>query len=85
LVVTIITPLAPREPYRAVAVASLRIEKLSIISGSSAFRSPLDAFTPSMTMSGEVMPLNVEIPRIQKSAPSAPGSPERWTAITPAS
>ena len=31
LVVTIITPLAPRVPYIAVAVASFRIEKLSII------------------------------------------------------
>ena len=39
--------------------------------------------TPSRMMRGSVAPLNVEAPRIQKLAPSAPGSPLRCTAITP--
>jgi hypothetical protein len=59
-------------------------EKLSITSGSIAFKSPLEACTPSMIINGLLVPLKVEIPRIQKSAPSAPGSPERCTATTPA-
>ncbi|MNI13416.1 hypothetical protein D3C81_1152050 [compost metagenome] len=84
LVVTIITPLAPRVPYNAVAVASFKMEKLSITSGSNTFKSVADACTPSITINGEVIPLKVEIPLIQKSAPSAPGSPERCTATTPA-
>ena len=37
-----------------------------------------------MTISGAVFVPNVEMPRIQKLAPSAPGSPVRCVAITPA-
>ena len=84
LVATIITPLAPRVPYNAVAVASFRIEKLSITSGSNAFNSVELISTPSMIIKAEVLPLKVDLPRIQKLAPSAPGSPLRCTAITPA-
>ena len=73
LVVTIITPLAPRIPYIAVAVASFRIENPSMTSGSRAFKSVVVDSIPS-----------IETPRIQKLAPSAPGSPLRCTAITPA-
>ena len=73
LVVTIITPLAPRVPYIAVAVASFRIEKLSIISGSRLFKSLELTCTPSRIISGSVTPFMVETPRIQKLAPSAPG------------
>ena len=85
LVVTIITPLAPRIQYIAVAVASFRIENPSITSGSRAFKSVVVDSMPSIMISGEVLALpSVETPRIQKLAPSAPGSPLRCTAITPA-
>ncbi len=53
-------------------------------SGSIAFKSAVDTSTPSTTINGVVEPPKVEIPRIQKLAPSAPGSPLRCTAITPA-
>ena len=83
LVVIIITPLAPRVPYSAVAVASFKIEKLSIASASSEFNSVLLISTPSKIISAPVAPLKVDLPRIQKLAPSAPGSPLRCTAMTP--
>ena len=84
LVVINITPLAPRAPYNAVAVASFRIENPSITSGERAFKSPIDTSTLSIKTSGDVLLAKVEIPRIQKFAPSAPGSPPRCTATTPA-
>ncbi|MNL06245.1 hypothetical protein D3C87_1268770 [compost metagenome] len=61
----------------AVAVASLRMEKLSMTSGASAFKSPDETATPSRMISGLVAPLNVEIPRMKNEEPSAPGWPER--------
>jgi tRNA-binding EMAP/Myf-like protein len=64
LVVIIITPLAPRVPYIAVAVASFKIEKPSMISGSRLSKSPEDISTPSNIISGLVAPFIVEIPRI---------------------
>ena len=73
----IITPLAPRVPYIADAVASFKIEKLSIISGSMAFKSAEVISTPSIIINGEVMPLMVEIPLIKNSALFDPGSPLR--------
>ena len=76
-VVTIITPFAPRVPYIAVAVASFKMENPSITSGSKAFKSAEDTCTPSMIIRGDVASLKVEIPRIQKSDPSAPGRPVR--------
>ena len=78
------TPLAPRAPYSAVAVASFRIENPSITSGERAFKSLIDTSTLSIKTSGDVLLAKVEIPRIQKFAPSAPGSPPRCTATTPA-
>lgn len=62
LVVMIITPFAPLVPYIAVAVASLRMEKPSMISGSMALRSPAEISTPSRMIRGDVTPLMVEIP-----------------------
>ncbi len=78
------TPFAPRAPYKAVAVASFKTEKFSITSEERAFKSPVDASTPSIKIRGEVGPANVDTPRIQKLAPSAPGSPLLCTATTPA-
>ena len=81
---TIITPFAPRVPYIAVAVASFKIEKLSMTSGSKAFKSLELISTPSNTIKTPVASPKVDLPRIQKSAPSAPGCPLRCIAITPA-
>ena len=53
-------------------------------SGSSEFNSEELISTPSMIIRAPVAPLNVDLPRIQKLAPSAPGSPLRWTAMIPA-
>ena len=54
----------PREPYMAVADASLRIEKLSITSGSRWLRSSCEISIPSITISGDLAPLMVAIPRM---------------------
>ena len=67
-VLIISTPLAPRVPYIADAVASFNTEKLSITSGSNEFRSALDTSTPSKIIKGEVAPFIVATPRIKKSA-----------------
>ena len=81
-VFTMITPLAPRTPYTALAAASFNTENDSI---SAADKSSSVLSIPSTNTNGFVPEdLKEEIPRIQKSEPSAPGSPLRWTAITPA-
>ena len=74
-------PFAPRTPYRAVAVASFRMEKVAMSSTST--RSMLRS-TPSTSTSGVEFAPKVFTPRIQNSALS-PGSPERCIATTPAS
>ena len=66
-------------------MASLRIEKFSITSGARAFRSYEEHSTPSVRISGFcAASAKVLTPRIQKLAPSAPGSPDCCTEITPA-
>ena len=74
------TPFAPSAPYTAVAAASFSKVKDSI---SSASISCICRGTPSTNTSGFVPPLKELCPRIQKSALSYPGSPERCTAISP--
>ena len=53
-------------------------------SGSKAFKSLELISTPSNTIKTPVASPKVDLPRIQKSAPSAPGCPLRCIAITPA-
>ena len=72
--------MAPRTPYTAVADASFSVVNDSISSGSMSLN---ERSTPSTNTSGEEV-LGVEIPRIQISAASFPGSPVRCTATTPA-
>ncbi len=76
LVVTKTTPLAPLAPYRAVADASFKIEKLEISSGLSLDRS-LDVISIlSIRISGEVKPLPKEVTlRTKNCASSSPGAP----------
>ena len=74
-------PFAPLTPYRAVAVASLRMEKEAMSSTST--RSMLRS-TPSTSTSGLLLLPNVFIPLIQKSAP-LPGSDVLWRTTSPAS
>lgn len=64
LVVTMITPLAPREPYRDVAVASFSTENDAIDSGGILFIIVALISTPSSMISGEVFEPKVDIPRI---------------------
>ena len=52
LVVTRITPFAPRAPYNAVAVASFIIEKLAISSGCKRDRSEDEISSPSIKIRG---------------------------------
>jgi len=62
LVLMMMTPFAPRTPYTAVAEASLRIEKLSISSGSTLEN---ERGTPSTSVSGALMlAVRVEMPRM---------------------
>jgi len=76
-----ITPLAPRTPYTAVAEASFNTVNDSMSSGSILLKL---RSTPSTNTNGlEFWPANVEIPRIQRSESSCPGSPVRCTATTP--
>ena len=82
LVLMMMTPLAPRTPYMALAEASFSTENDSISAGSMSFRL---RSTPSMSTRG-LLPLpKVEIPRIQKLESSYPGSPDGFTAMMPAS
>ena len=83
-VVTNITPLAPRAPQIAVAEASFKIEKLSIVSAGILFRSDAEISTSSSIIRGVARPPNVPIPRMQKAAAS-PGAPLLVVEITPAS
>ena len=79
LVVTRMTPLAPREPYNAEPVASFIIEKLAISSGCRRARSVLDISTLSIKINGSFLdsaPKEV-IPRTKNCALSCPGSPLR--------
>ena len=80
-VLMIITPLAPRTPYMALAEASFSTENDSISAGSMSLRL---RSTPSINTKG-LLPLpKVEIPRIQKLESSYPGSPDGFTAMMPA-
>ena len=81
LVLTMITPFAPLTPYMALAEASFNTENDSISAGSISF---MLRSTPSTNTKGWLLPLNDEIPRIQKFELSYPGSPLGWKAITPA-
>jgi len=65
-------------------VASFSTENDSIVSGGMLLSIWLVISTPSRISSGDCPDPKVEIPRIQKLAPSAPGSPDFCTAITPA-
>ena len=63
LVLMIMTPLAPRTPYMALAEASFNTENDSISAGSISFKL---RSTPSTNTNGELPPApKVEIPRIQ--------------------
>ena len=66
------------------AVASRRIENDSIASGGMLLSIWLVISTPSRISSGDLLAPKVEMPRIQKFAPSAPGSPDDWVEMTPA-
>ena len=59
-----ITPLAPREPYSDVAVASFSTEKDSIDSGGMLLSMVEFISTPSSNISGCVFEPKVDIPRI---------------------
>ena len=86
LVVTRITPFAPRAPYRAAALASFITEKLPMSSTLRRARSEELISIPSIRINGSFLPAPNEVtPRMKNSASSSPGSPERWYAITPAS
>ena len=66
-VVTRMTPLAPRAPYNAVAVASFMTEKLAMSSGWRRARSVAVNSILSMRMRGVVFPSKVATPRMKKS------------------
>ena len=63
LVVIMITPLAPRDPYSAVAVASFSTENDSIDSGGMLPNMVEVISTPSNTSNAPVFEPKVEIPR----------------------
>ena len=75
LVVTRITPFAPRAPYNAVAVASFIMEKLAMSSTFRRARSAVVSSTLSIRMRGLAAYPNVVTPRMKKLASSFPGSP----------
>ena len=76
-VVTKITPLAPRAPYTAVAVASFNTEKALISSGCKRAKSVELDSTPSIKINGSTLPApNEPTPRTKNCALSCPGSPE---------
>ena len=85
LVVTRITPFAPLDPYREVAVASFMIEKLAILSGSILAKSFVLTSKPSININGLFLYPKVVTPLMKNSALSWPGSPDLWYEITPAS
>ena len=81
MVVTKITPLAPRTPKTAVEDASFNTLIFSTSLGSICVKS---RSTPSTKISGvELLLFNDPIPRIKIAGLSAPGSPEYCTAETP--
>ncbi|MPM40376.1 hypothetical protein SDC9_87016 [bioreactor metagenome] len=81
LVVTKITPLAPRTPKTAVADASFNTVTLSISLGSICVNG---RSTPSTNINGvESSSERLPIPRINICASSAPGRPEYCTDDTP--
>ena len=79
LVVTRMTPFAPRTPNTAVAEASLRTEMLSISLGSSCEK---ERSTPSTRTSGSAL-FREPTPRMRMTGSSAPGMAEGCTAETP--
>ena len=79
LVVTRMTPFAPRTPKTAVAEASFRTEMLSISFGSNCEK---ERSTPSTRTSGSAL-FRDPTPRMRMTGSSAPGIPEGWTAETP--
>ena len=76
-VFTRITPLAPRDPYKAVAVASFMIEKLSMSSGCKRDRSAVLTSILSINIKGDLAYPNEVTPRTKKFESSTPGSPVR--------
>ncbi len=83
-----ITPLAPRAPYKAVAVASFRMEKLAggdiiYLQVGQVARGVASAPSISIRRIFFITKSGVT-PRIKKLALLLPGSPERWYAIRPA-
>ena len=64
LVVMMMTPLAPREPYSEVAVASFSTENDAIDSGGMLFIIVALISTPSRMMSGAVLEPKVDTPRM---------------------
>ena len=81
LVVTRITPLAPREPYTAVAEASFNTSMEAISAGFNDWREP--PMNPSITTSGPVSAVIELIPRTRMVL-SPLGSPEPESTDTPA-
>ena len=79
LVVTRMTPFAPRTPNTAVADASFRTEMLSISFASSCEK---ERSTPSTRTSGSAL-FRDPTPRMRITGSSAPGIPEGCTADTP--
>ena len=79
LVVTRITPLAPRTPNTAVADASFRIEMSSISLGSSC---PNERSTPSTSTRGSAL-FSEPVPRTRITGSSAPGMAEGCTTEIP--
>ena len=63
LVTISITPEAPREPYCAVSLASLRMLKLSMSAGYTDDRVGRSPITPSMMISGSLPPVSDVVPR----------------------
>ena len=79
LVVTRMTPLAPRTPNTAVAEASFRIEMSWISLGSSC---PNERSTPSTSTSGFAS-FNEPVPRTRMTGSSAPGMADGCTTEIP--
>ena len=69
------TPLAPRTPYTAVAEASLSTLTFSTSFGSSMLKAVMSRTMPSMTISGFWSPAYVPTPRTRIVDSSKPASP----------
>ena len=80
LVVTKTTPLAACEPYTALLLGSFSTSTLATSEGLMSERRPLKII-PSTIISGEVLPLSVDVPRILMEG----SSPARlvWLMVKP--